>query len=241
MAPTRISNFAFLLTCLTASGCASPVITQHEIPVTKVPTIRSAPLALEVGVYFTPELRTFRHRFRGDYLFQGRPIKFFHVGKASVQYFRGVLSQTFRRTVELDRLPPLDPSKRDLAAVVVMGLDPVDATTPEYHGTVRSADYYAMTTLRVKYAFSVVSPDGRVIDKWAVTRAQPKQRNEDLRAASRSSGRYRKVGATFHLAVEKAMREAAAVFIVGFCRSDAIRAWLRQKKIRPRPGERLCD
>jgi len=81
------------------------------------PTVK--PIPLHVGLYFSPEFRSYEYRYEG-YKISGEPgdKESFAIGEASVDLFNRLLQGMFKNTVEVQQRPPLSSSGMKLAGVI---------------------------------------------------------------------------------------------------------------------------
>ena len=159
---------------------------------------------LTVGVYHSPELRTYQNS--GDPTVSQRFV--FPVGEATVRLLDGLYPTLFAKTVAVDKPPPLPPSDPPVAAVVEVSIETFNIEAGPFIGE----NNFSWAV--IVYRITVYSPSGPVLASWKV-------RGIGERSGPRD-------GRLFADAVELAMRDAAEKLQMSFFNVPEARRWIRK-------------
>ena len=170
---------------------------------------RPEPIPIRIGVYWSPEFRSF--------IYRPHHLDGYALGKPSVRLLSDALALLFIEVVEVPR-PGSGPSLRgDLAgtieprivsaARVLFSAEPVEA------GTI-------VQPVHITYGFTVYSPLGEPVASWEVTGRGNEPVGNPLDAFST-------LKRNFH----HAMREAAWRFTSGFRDVAEVRRWLDEQVV----------
>lgn len=193
--PLGVSVVAALI-----SGCS------HAIPlkasVDRPPNINKLPLM--IGVYYSPEFRTYQHaRARGQVQFVAPQ------GQASAALFDQVLPMIFESVVPVPSRPPLAEASPKVAAVIEPKIEEFDFDFPWTP--------FGSYTAQIVYRLTLHSPEGTPFASWTVKGS-----------GERGSGLAATHAPLIGEAVDLAMQDAAMKFMVGFRDIPEVRRWLRR-------------
>jgi hypothetical protein len=155
------------------------------------------PLPLRLGVYYSDEFAKYQHAEERWGVEWKVELGQFHVTMAD-----RLFASAFRDTVKLKA--PADGQGSDVRAVVEPRIEQYSFITPRDTG----AKYYAVT---IKYRLNIFAPDGRLADSLTFTGY----------GSAVSSGMTSTK--PMLLATRKAMRDAAAKFLVQFPEQDVVK------------------
>jgi hypothetical protein len=204
--PRRMLSLLLLLAAAISAGCVwsvpEPVLVREPRP---------EPVPLRIGVYYSPEFRSFTY--------QHHPAATTWIlGEPSVRLLHEALTLLFIEVVEVPR-PGSGPSLRgDLAGII----KPRIASAAAVYGH----DYVMVmaeidVSAHVTYGFTVYSPSGEHVASWDVT-GQGKV----------SSGNLIDAASPLKQSFEHAMREAAWKLTSGFRDISEVREWLTEQAVR---------
>ena len=188
----------------------------HEVPLAPsyTPTAESPAVPEKVGVYFSEEFQTFAHKhsFGGD-------TWVFPLGAASTPLFEQAFNQVFEAAVTVDTLPPLDPARGDLAAVIEPRIEEFSAHVPLF----KTQTYRAS----IAYRFVLHDAKGEPIASWLVN-------GEGAQAGQLGFDFAKWPG----LAADLALQDAAQKFSQSILEEPEVRRWLkgRERLISKVPG-----
>ncbi len=168
------------------------------------------PIPLDVGVYFSPEFRSYEYRYEG-YKISGEPgdKESFAIGEASVDLFNQLFQGMFKSTVEVQQRPTLSSSGMKLAGVIEPNIEEFKLTkSQEQPG--RRRRYRVQLT----YRFTVYAPDGKISVFWVSGRGRSTDR------------RFATTGKTYGEATDEAMKDAGKRFATRFLKIPEIQQWL---------------
>ncbi len=173
-----------------------------------LPSVKSIPL--HVGVYFSPEFRSYEYRYKG-YKISGEPgdMESFAIGEASVDLFNQLLRGMFKNTVEVQQRPPLSSRGMKLAGVIEPNIEKFKLTKSQERPR-RRRRYRVQLT----YRFTVYAPDGKIAVFWVSGRGRSTDR------------RFATTGKIFGEATDKAMKDAGRRFATSFLEIPEIQQWL---------------
>jgi hypothetical protein len=167
---------------------------------------RPDPVPLRIGVYYSPEFRsfTYRHHFSDTAWILGKP---------SVRLLHEALTLLFIEVVEVPR-PGSGPSLRaDLAGTIEPRIVSAEAV---YRSEEHLKAGLAVQPVHITYGFTVYSPRGESVASWDVTgRGTGPAGTNPLPATSVLRWNF-----------EYAMREAAWNLTSGFREIPEVRRWL---------------
>ncbi|MEC4680506.1 MAG: hypothetical protein VST67_07380 [Nitrospirota bacterium] len=168
------------------------------------------PIPLDVGVYFSPEFRSYEYRYEG-YKISGEPgdKESFAIGEASVDLFNQLFQGMFKSTVEVQQRPTLSSSGMKLAGVIEPNIEEFKLTkSQEQPG--RRRRYRVQLT----YRFTVYAPDGKISVFWVSGRGRSTDR------------RFATTGKIYGEATDEAMKDAGKRFATRFLKIPEIQQWL---------------
>jgi len=168
------------------------------------------PIPLDVGVYFSPEFRSYEYRYEG-YKISGEPgdKESFAIGDASVDLFNQLFQGMFKSTVEVQQRPTLSSSGMKLAGVIEPNIEEFKLTkSQEQPG--RRRRYRVQLT----YRFTVYAPDGKISVFWVSGRGRSTDR------------RFATTGKIYGEATDEAMKDAGKRFATRFLKIPEIQQWL---------------
>jgi len=173
-----------------------------------LPTVK--PILLDVGVYFSPEFRSYEYRYEG-YKISGEPgdKESFAIGEASVDLFNQLLRGMFKNTVEVKQRPPLSSSGMKLAGVIEPNIEEFKLTKSQEQPR-RRRRYRVQLT----YRFTVYAPDGKISVFWVSGRGRSTDR------------RFATTGKIYGEATDEAMKDAGRRFATRFLEIPEIQQWL---------------
>jgi hypothetical protein len=173
-----------------------------------VPNVK--PIPLKVGLYFSPEFRSYEYRYEG-YKISGEPgdKKSFAIGKASVDLFNQLLGSMFKKTVEVQQRPPLSSGGTNLAGVIEANIEKFKLTKSQEQP--RRRQRYSV---QLTYRFTVYTPDGKISVFWVSGRGRSTDRWYD------TSGKI------YGEATDQAMKDAGKRFATNFLEIPEIQRWL---------------
>lgn len=176
------------------------------------------PLPLNVGVYFSPEFRSYEHV--EEVIVYPLPPDTIHfaLGPPSVAMFERILKAAFVTVVNVETLFGPHESSAPLAGVIA----------PEI---TEFSHAYAVGVASIDYAVTFYDSSGEKSDVWTLvgTGSINVGFSMDFLIVQRNSGRT----------ASRAMRDAAATFLREVQDRPAVKAWLAEKDIVPdnRPPE----
>jgi len=173
-----------------------------------VPNVK--PIPLDVGLYFSPEFRSYEFRYEG-YKISGVPgdKESFIIGKASVDLFNQLLGSMFKKTVEVQQRPSLSSGGMKLAGVIEVNIEKFKLTKSQEQP--RRRQRYSV---QLTYRFSVYAPDGKISVFWVSGRG----RSTDRRFASS--------GKIYGEATDQAMKDAGKSLATSFLKIPEVKRWL---------------
>jgi len=195
--PIRTWTIAVLLAALSGlSACGDVNVSASA----EFPKPLVEPLPLKLGVYYSDEFAKYQHAEERWGVEWKVELGQFHVTMAD-----RLFAAAFRDTVKLKA--PADGQNSDVRAVVEPRIEQYSFITPRDTG----AKYYAVT---IKYRLNIFAPDGRLADSLTFTGY----------GSAVSSGMTSTK--PMLLATRKAMRDAAAKFLVQFPEQDVMKKLL---------------
>jgi hypothetical protein len=207
-----LANWARLLIVLvvaaTLAGC---VFSVPEPMVVREPKPEQLPL--QVGVYFSPELRNFTYR---HHLTDTAWI----LGKPSVGLLSDALGLLFTSVVEVAQ-PGSSPSQRgDLAAII----EPRITSAGVVYWSSQHIDRgTAVQPVHVTYSFTMYTSGGQRLALWEVNGRGEAPNANPLAGVATAKRNF-----------EHAMREAAWKFTSGFRDVPEVRRWLEERGVKER-------
>ncbi len=168
------------------------------------------PIPLDVGVYFSPEFRSYEYRYEG-YKISGEPgdKESFALGEASVDLFNQLFQGMFKSTVEVQQRPTLSSSGMKLAGVIEPNIEEFKLEKSQEHPR-RRRRYRVQLT----YRFTVYAPDGKISVFWVSGRGRSTDR------------RFATTGKIYGEATDEAMKDAGKRFATRFLKIPEIQQWL---------------
>ncbi len=168
------------------------------------------PIPLDVGLYFSPEFRSYEYRYEG-YKISGEPgdKESFAIGEASVDLFNQLLRGMFKNTVEVQQRPPLSSSGMKLAGVIEPNIEEFKLTKSQEQPR-RRRRYRVQLT----YRFTLYAPDGKISVFWVSGRGRSTDR------------RFATTGKIYGEATDEAMKDAGRRFATSFLEIPEIQRWL---------------
>lgn len=168
------------------------------------------PIPLDVGVYFSPEFRSYEYRYEG-YKISGEPgdKESFAIGEASVDLFNQLFQGMFKSTVEVQQRPTLSSSGMKLAGVIEPNIEEFKLTKSQEQPR-RRRRYRVQLT----YRFTVYAPDGKISVFWVSGRGRSTDR------------RFATTGKIYGEATDEAMKDAGKRFATRFLKIPEIQQWL---------------
>jgi hypothetical protein len=196
-----------LLAAVISAGCAfstpEPVLIREPRP---------EPVPLRIGVYYSPEFRsfTYRHHFSDTAWILGEP---------SVKLIREALALLFIEVVEVPRPSSGTDLRGDLAGVIEPRIASAEAVyLSEEH---LKAGVAVQPVHIITYGFTLYSPSGKPVTSWDVTgRGTGPVGTNPLPATSVPRWNF-----------EYAMREAAWKLTSGFRDIPEVREWLAKQAV----------
>ncbi len=183
-------------------GCSSLTI-QLKPGSESLPEVSRIPVV--VGVYYSPELKTYRHEENArGFLF----IR--HLGQASTTLFDKVFALLFQETHQFEGLPPLAEGQQNVAAVIELRIETFDVGPPSM-GMGRDLQWAEIT-----YRFTTYFPEGDTIASWIITGTAEEQMPlfHEYEVMQRVTNR--------------AIEDAGAKFLIGFQSVPENHTWLEQ-------------
>jgi len=174
-----------------------------------LPTVK--PIPLHVGLYFSPEFRSYEYRYEG-YKISGEPgdKESFAIGEASVDLFNQLLQGMFKDTVEVQQRPPLSSSgMMKLAGVIEPNIEEFKLAKSQEQPR-RRRRYRVQLT----YRFTLYAPDGKISVFWVSGRGRSTDR------------RFATTGKIYGEATDEAMKDAGRRFATSFLEIPEIQRWL---------------
>lgn len=195
----RTAGLALALACALCACSSTPVVAPSKFP---TPMVRKVPANL--AVYFAPAFATYVHHDKPE----AGPKQDVNVGPASKALFTEYLSAQFARVVVVDRPPPAA-MPAGVEAVLVPQIEEVQIAAPK----TKKEEFYEAW---IRYRLHLVSLQGTEITSWELD-AYGKHRGAALGGSNEA----------WTLAVEDAMRDAAAGMALVFKDPTAFRALLQ--------------
>jgi hypothetical protein len=189
-----------------AGGCAwsvpQPVLVREPRP---------ERIALRIGVYYSPEFRSFTYRHH-------MTDTAWKLGEPSVRLFGGALALLFTDVVESVRPDSNQGFRPDVAGVI----EPTIVSAGYIFPTMEAArrDGQACFSLHVTYHFTLYSPQGEPVTAWDVSGNDCVPVAKPLKAHT-----------TLKESFEQVMREDAFTFVSGFRDIPNVRRWLAEQGI----------
>lgn len=182
------------------SGCA------HTIPLnaTVSQTQEVSEVPISVGVYYTPQFRSYKHegsRMGDKWIY--------NLGEASVNLFDKVFPTLFQEARHVRERPPISSSDDNLTAVIVPKIEAFDFSLP----FLKNGTY----TAEITYRFTLYSVKGDPFASWTI-KGEGEQRGQFGFSFSRWPGE----------AADHAMEDAARKFMLGFRDEPEVLNWLTQ-------------
>ena len=168
------------------------------------------PIPLDVGLYFSPEFRSYEYRYEG-YKISGEPgdKESFAIGKASVDLFNQLLGGMFKKTVEVQQRPPLSSGGMKLAGVIEANIEEFKLTKSQEQP--RRRQRYGV---QLTYRFTVYAPDRKIYVFWVSGRGR------------RTDRRFATTGKIYGEATDQAMKDAGRRFATSFLEIPEVQRWL---------------
>jgi hypothetical protein len=188
-----------------SAGCVwsvpEPVLVREPRPET---------IPLRIGVYYSPEFRSFTYR---HHLTDTAWV----LGKLSVRLLHEALTLLFLEVVEAPR-PGSGPSLRDDLAGII---EPRIVSAAYEYGFPELSGEAPNFPVHVTYGFTVYSPRGEPVTSWNVTGRGNQRFGNPLAVISDPRGNF-----------ELAMREAAWKCTSGFRDVPGVQQWLAKQGVR---------
>ncbi len=209
------SVLGFLATVSCLGGCTYSV--SVDVPLHHPPLIE--PLPLRVGVYYSPEFRTYEHRqiIRGEIW---KNTWKFSLGPPSVALFDLVFPTMFE-TVPVQSRPPLASSAPELAAVIEPRIERFHLAAPELPVGMKPISLFTFSAT-IEYRFTLYSTRGDLIASWLESGRGEIQHtfvSEAFPFTGIVKGIYNEV-------TVNAMREAAANLSTRYREEPGVQGWL---------------
>lgn len=210
MKPTdgvRRAGLAVALACALCACSSKPVVAPSKFP---TPMVRKVPAS--VALYLDPAFATYVHQ---DKPATG-PKQDVNVGPASKALFTEYLTAQFARVVVVNQMPPAA-LPAGIEAVLVPRIEDVQIAAPK----TKKEEFYEAW---IRYRLHLVSRQGTEITNWELD-AYGKHRGAAIGGSNEA----------WTLAVEDAMRDAAAGMAIVFRDPNAFRALLQARTPPPPP------
>ena len=195
----RGAGLAFALACSLCACSSKPVVATSKFP---TPMVKKVPA--NVALYLDPAFANYTHRDKPEV----GPKQDVNVGAASKALFTEYLAAQFARMVVVDKLPPAA-LPAGIEAVLVPKIEEVQIAAPK----TKKEEFYEAW---IRYRLYLVSPQGTEITNWELD-AYGKHRGAAIGGSNEA----------WTLAVEDAMRDAAAGMALVFRDPNAFRALLQ--------------
>lgn len=156
------------------------------------------PLPVVIGVYYSPELRNYEHRSTCKIDWEEIAYNY-RLGPASIAIFDYALAGMFQKVVAIEAWPPQSAETQPVYAVIQPAVESVVLPTPFSDCGSRTA--------RITYRVTLYSPEGEHLASWKVSG----QAASGLEMPVDWQGKKK-----LRRAVNDALRDAAANFIIGF-------------------------
>jgi len=168
-------------------------------------------IALRIGVYYSPEFRSFTYRHHV-------PGTAWKLGEPSVRLFGEALALLFTDVVESARPGSNEGLPADVAGVI----EPTIVSAGYMFPTTEAArrDGKVCFPLHLTYHFTLYSPQGEPVTAWDVS-------GNDCAPVGNPLRTY----ATLRESFEQVMREDAFTFVSGFRDIPNVRRWLAEQGI----------
>jgi len=168
-------------------------------------------IALRIGVYYSPEFRSFTYRHHV-------PGTAWKLGEPSVRLFGEALALLFTDVVESARPGSNEGLPADVAGVI----EPTIVSAGYMFPTTEAArhDGKVCFPLHLTYHFTLYSPQGEPVTAWDVS-------GNDCAPVGNPLRTY----ATLRESFEQVMREDAFTFVSGFRDIPNVRRWLSEQGI----------
>jgi hypothetical protein len=207
LAMKAISRF-ILISSLLLNGCTaqiSPVLERRPLV---------QPLPLTVGVYFSPEFRTYQGKKTCTFTCVGPGSFDYDLGPHSVAMFELVLAGMFDSIVAIETLSP--PSSPGIAGIIAPKITDFNATGFDEGG------FLLVLASDITYQVTLYSPAGVEMGTWQVVgNGGIKGREGFIFGHGDREGE----------SVRRAMRDAATTFIKGFRQEPVVKRWLEDANI----------
>jgi hypothetical protein len=195
----RNAGLALALACTLCACSSAPVVAPSKFP---TPMVRKVPANL--ALYFDPAFAAYVHHDKPEV----GPKQDVNVGPASKALFTEYLVAQFARVVVVDKLPPAA-MPAGVEAVLVPQIEEVQIAAPK----TKKEEFYEAW---IRYRLHLVSLQGTEITSWELD-AYGKHRGAAIGGSNEA----------WTLAVEDAMRDAAAGMALVFKDPAAFRALLQ--------------
>jgi hypothetical protein len=195
----RFIHLLLLVVVIIAIGACT-----HAVPLSgsieSLPSKAKAPI--KIGVYYGPDIQTYQHEES-----EGGDSWVFPLGPTSVNLLDKAFYNLFEETIRVDRLPPLEPGSKDVAAVIEARIESFYCDIP----FLKTSNY----TAEIAYRFILSSLKGDPVASWVVTGfgSKPGEFGFDF---ARWPGE----------ATDLAMQDAMKKFVTGFQDVPEARRWL---------------
>jgi len=168
-------------------------------------------IALRIGVYYSPEFRSFTYRHHVT-------DTAWKLGEPSVRLFGEALALLFTDVVELARPGSNQGPRADVAGVIEPAIVSAGFMFPAMEAARR--DQKVCFPLHLTYHFTLYSPQGEPVTAWDVSGSECAPVGNPLRTH-----------ATLKESFEQVMREDAFTFVSGFRDIPNVRRWLTEQGI----------
>jgi hypothetical protein len=200
------------MTLLLGFGCYNPTYERLiEAPLLPPPTIE--PVSVTVGVYYSPEFKTYEHRqvftfySPGAIIYEEQTVtEIISLGSASVALFDQIFKSLFENTVTLENKPTYGKEIPGVDIIIEPSIGRYNLVYPWFPSKPK---------VEIQYLILLFSPHEGNIGSWSVEGTGEKKMSlpkafvwpKDL--------------------TQLAMREAAAKFFIGFYDNAGVQKWLQ--------------
>lgn len=164
-----------------------------------------APLPVNVGVYFSPEMDNFTYVEKIPNFGQFK----FNMNNSHTRMFRTVFGAMFAQTQEMEELD-FAPSRLD--GVIVPRVEEIQIALPQQ----TRSDYYEVW---IRYTLVLHRADGAMINQWQIAAYGKANRRDHSRLGASTRDAIQEAG-------EWALRDAAATIAHSFATQPAHQQWL---------------
>lgn len=195
------SIYGLLAVVMLLGGCATQVEVEGNFP---TPIVNQLPLT--VGIYYPPAFSGYKYEEQSE----SRSDRSIGIGAAQVQLFSTILPALFEKVVPVGN--PQDGATTELVDLVLtLNVDDFQYTLPK-------ETQVKMYEVWIKYNLQLFDPQGQLIADWLLS-AYGKTPTALLKTE----------GSALNEAMIVALRDAGAVFSIGFKQVPEIKQWLEQR------------